>query len=1022
MATFERPGNNVNAAPPDKPGGSGASESSTPKRSGRRKVAYRLEPQPKVNPETREVKLDPETQKPVVEEGSDLMAPIGKLRNALQLAVERGARTREQIEASIREQAKQQGLSDEKAEQAVTKALEVDLPALQEAFVYWTASAQVAEQVTIEQVAESLSKVKKGGKALREFVFELAKEYTDDGVLKGMAPGKIASLIIQDQDARNELIPIWNKLQTYDSEVASEDFYNTLSEFNKALSRSLYKQTSAETGDRETVAEDQIPNILTFQSKKDTEEDVRSVFKSVAAMRNRAISSGDSLQSATQQLLSDVAIENPETGEMINARELIVANAPAQDGAEQFIVLPKTDLIPHMQAARQYFDNLREENQFVVDRSNRRVTEDGERSYESLGTPISRLLYYLQLMEKKSKGEEIDESVIQKLKPDTMSSEIIEEELFHTLRTAIRAHGNKVSEDEIRNAASNLTQRMIDMDRLQSAYTQSKKDMRTKMSGAEQQWTPDPFSRQQRSFTEALLNEVNFSSTLDALNRGQHIELQFGGVYRDPEVDGLLRSENMDEDISTKRRHVEGFINSLRNYFTITEEMAQGLSEEECTELGLIAKAIYFYATEKRSNRLELANKRTQDTARLNENYAQVFRTLVNHRGLLEQLPGVDTPRPQDEDETEEAYQRRQRNFYRRKKRQRVNRQRKFLQERQPQIIADLQSIREALQSDKGLDNFLGTLGKIFNQSGAKLKQAIIEKIEDIRANPEAYQEEQYTEKAQERPPWEVEVDGKRMRPKPEKIQVFEGVKKDIDSIEIALNKAGADLNELFHRVDQAKRAEQDPQLQQELITAIEHWYNEYHRTADAAFKKLHSNKNFTSIRDTDSEKVKMAAHEMMTKYQGLVNQNRKIRELYKKVSEEFLPKEYQRRLDIEKLGKTKPAPTESTTDSENIDAQTVERMAAEIDTLRKQLSVTREQLRASENGTEAAEVIDKLSAENAKLLTANESVAKTMPTISQLFHVVAERIVQTDPELSASCERVATELDELQMQQFDTD
>jgi len=883
-------------APPGEPSNAGGGSSTPPANPIPKKVTRNLSAKPFVVGGNLNKEGVPavatEFKGEIVTEPTDALSPMAALRNSLsgiarvenlteekikEIIISRSiARAEEDSKAADKSAARAKGKAEGEAE--FENLVNVSLPALRESLIYWTGTPEVGEKVTLQTALRAIQTIEDGTKSKQDFAFNYAKSLYRGRIAKDkqtVPPGRVAHKLLNDPNLKDTFDELWTRVNNYDAKVlASRETATDMSELNALFAEAIGIDPSdiseaVDSGNKSEVAQAKL-------------------------LANQARNRGKSLQATLEQVLREIKLPDPATGRTASALVLLNQHKDELIGENSYIDYPSTDVATASQLAQRYFNKPRRDGTFVLDRANGRTKADAERpnerEYNSIGKPISKILYRL-----KKNAEAISSKEDEGIESEPISivlAEVQDEllsELSETIATAInRPLENDEVEKYLDPIVLKLSQDNVLNDIYDEALASYKKEAselqearkRTAKNGMDEEdtWkTPDEFALLQRHFTAVLAHRLSIKEIIVELggNDLDSLKLEFGGVERDPEVDAILRSEDTDRDLGAKRMKVEAFIQNLREFENITKQMCPNCTDEERAQMSLIAKAIYHYANEKRLERWDPTNTKADETGTTLKNYAAVFRTLSN-RGLIEPLPAAHIAPPQAETESPEDYTLRLRKYFIYQDGLRTKAHNEFVKQQRAAIVTDLQALVTTLKTKDNLNNFLGTLGRILNKTGSALKADINSLIDEMNAEPERFIDKPPIEQLKGGEPYQIYIDGKLMQPKQETIDTLESLYARTESIQIAFDKLEAELKILIHRIQ--NEAETNPK---ELDITITNWFNNYKSQVIEQIEKLQTDEKLTAIIAHKDENLRRSSAYLYNAYFTVVEGNRRLLKQY---------------------------------------------------------------------------------------------------------------------------------------------
>jgi hypothetical protein len=460
-------------------------------------------------------------------------------------------------------------------------------------------------------------------------------------------------------------------------------------------------------------------------------------------------------------------------------RELEVGKKTAFDAIEsrlgKRLVLPKDTIATRADVFLQYYQRLEQSqpDTFIADRLVPHMEQraDGSlgrtRDVVSISTPVSKMLLALQTTEEAKAM--IEEGISADL-PSTFSIETTTKE-FETFLGDTLLNAAKVAEGKNRDGSKKIASNKDILARahtlaatlsptlLESAYEEAKQI--TKEEWAKEQKIidalptagnydtleapphPDNFTMLQAAFTYILLDKIGFTPALTDITGGIFTKPLTMGVRHADEVAARLQSLELNESIGQKRLIIETFINTLPDAVEdiLKEPAAHNIPTDEKTvqRIRHAAQAFWLLATELREGRLNVDDVRKKETARLLENFALAYGTLVR-RGIVRPvsmtLPDVE----RFEGESDAEYAERSERIHQERK-TKLLQERDLFRSTQAQLIAkDMLGFLEKLDSGDDLrQNFIGTLGQILGKRGKELKAALSQKMSEVAAQPEMF-------------------------------------------------------------------------------------------------------------------------------------------------------------------------------------------------------------------------------------------------------------------------------------------
>jgi hypothetical protein len=684
---------------------------------------------------------DNELQKARTEINQNLINPLAECQNLLQ-----GLRFDELDALLLEESSLTESLAlvvGAKEAARITKRITTELlPQLQRAVTQLTNDPAFGAQVSLSSLLEAVRRVHTKEKARRDFSYELmdAIRSTSHTVFNE-----------NNSDPKKKIRP---KELKRDSDIA-------------ALTQHLEAYSSTDPHDiaeARAAAETALRSLLTKRGWQLAPDALLGPHVNVKELWNKASGQGSGVRA-----LSDVFL-----------RELEVNKKTAFDTIEsrlgKKLLLPKDSVATRSETFLNYYQRLEQSqpDTFIADRlvPHMEPRADGSlartKEVVSLSTPVSKMLLALQT--KEEADAMVEEGISAEL-PASFSFETTHKE-FETFLADTLLNAAKVAEGKNRDGSKKIASNKdivarahtlastLSPELLQTVYKEAR-DI-TKEEWAKEQKTiealtgtgtyatieapphPDNFTMLQAAFTYILLDKVGFPEALTDVTGGIFTKPLTMGVRHADEVTARLQSLELNESIGQKRLIIETFINTLPDAVEdiLKDPAAHHLPSDENTlqRIRHATQALWLLATELREGRLNVDDVRKKETARLLENFALAYGTLVR-RGIVRPvsmtLPEVE--RLEGESDTEYA-ERAERVHQERKTR--LAEERAAFRTAQAQHIAqDLLGFLQKLDSGEDLrQNFIGTLGQILGKRGKELKTALTQKMNEVATNPELFE------------------------------------------------------------------------------------------------------------------------------------------------------------------------------------------------------------------------------------------------------------------------------------------
>lgn len=587
------------------------------------------------------------------------------------------------------------------------------IPQLQERVAALTGVPEATEAITVEKVLTAINDIESGKAASYEFAFRIARvlnqrKLSEHGV-------RLTRSDISDAPGFEEL---WQYVRNATTDISS----NTA--------------PTDETAVKERIGEF-VQSVVRTKGLDIDKKDLW-IYDNIEflRMRNAALNTGTGLQATTSRLLNSTRV-TVDNARPTSVWELMRNNLGTD------ISLPSDKIEEVFSARRKLFTRPQPAGHFVVDRPFRVSSQESE-SFDSIGYPISRILFKLEeerTAEKmQSEGVHVSLDASYDVSPGTINA--FSEQLRGMFTAALTAAKEYRTPEEIEGYVQRAMQ-LFTPEMAKDAYAAArKKAADTKKSdearlkeAAQRGYTavfgstpppPDDFSRLQIAFTDELFSRLGLPDIVRRLTKGTYDTLLISGAWRDEEVSGYLTSLNEVDNVGQKRAKIEVFINSLPE--RINELDLSAIPQEQQERIRSLIHAFYDLAVERRSNRLTIDDARSRETSTLLTAYAEKFGVLVRS-GVLPPLPTPWIYPEKEEDEDEDTYNARLAKNVHMKRKVYEKKQQRGRTRQNNSIVEHMKKLLEVIDSEKDLRGiFVGTLGPIIGKQGKDLKSALKER------------------------------------------------------------------------------------------------------------------------------------------------------------------------------------------------------------------------------------------------------------------------------------------------------